>query len=976
MRKLYTLAFGLIFTCFLYGQKINRNLPTPTLKKRSDTKNIGAPSQVQNPVVFSSPTQISPTAVYSENFEGVTPPALPAGFTTGGAAGSDFFKTGTNVQANAGGYWPVPVHTKFAMSNDDVCNCDKSADWLELPQQDFTGKSGMTLAFSVFNDGKYATNDAASVEVNVNNGGWTLLYTIPVNLTAWQNLTVPFPANTDNQANVKVRFFWSDGGPTPGAPDDSWGTGLAIDDIAIDAPASINVEMTSELIYTDVWQSAYYAKIPRSQVGAMTFGGEVKNKGTSAAPNTKVNVNVTKGTSVFNTYTDTVTIPAGDSAFLVTALTYSPTDTGSYTVTYTASCDSTDSYPVDNIQSLPFNVTDTIFSRDDDNAIYQLTPSAFSGIAAVSGSYEFGNYYETVNPDTATSISFELGPTSDAGTTVQGIIYDSANNVIGQTDFYIILASDIGGFPAFKTVTLALQAPVVLGSLNYYIVTLADFSTTDSATALLSTNNPDSWTPGVMMIDGPTNTYGLSYYPFVRLNTKAASNPCAGIAASATATNVCTGNADGTASVNPTGGSGTYTFMWNNGQTGQQATGLAAGTYTVTVTDANSCTATASATVSATTINATVTPTNTTCGGNNGAAMVTATGGTSYTYLWSNGMTTATITGLASGAYDVTVTGNGICTKTATTSIASSTALVVTATSVDAGCGQNNGSASVTSPTGTGYTYSWTGGQTTAQATGLAAGSYTVAVTALAGGCMDTATVSVGNIGAPVVTAVETDIKCNGDSTGAINISISGGVTPYFFMWSNGSGTEDISGLAAGTYLVTVVGSDSCAAPFTYVVSEPAAIALTSVVSGGAVDLSVSGGTSPYTYLWSNSATTEDVSGLATAMYMVTVTDSVNCMAVDSFSVWGVGIAEKRGNAGFSLFPNPNKGTFNVQLSNSNGQYMLTMRNVLGQIVYTETVTVSGINTKHISLSNLGQGIYFLNVSGSDMNKTVKVTIK
>ena len=127
------------------------------------------------------------------------------------------------------------------------------------------------------------------------------------------------------------------------------------------------------------------------------------------------------------------------------------------------------------------------------------------------------------------------------------------------------------------------------------------------------------------------------------------------LVASATSTNVnCNGGANGTIDLTVTGGTTAYTYVWSNGATTQDLSSLAAGTYSVTVTDANGCTATATKTITQpTTLTATASSTNALCYGcNNGTASVTPAGGTSpYSYVWSNGATTQNVTGLVAGTY-------------------------------------------------------------------------------------------------------------------------------------------------------------------------------------------------------------------------------------------------------------------------------------------------------------------------------------
>src|ERR1051325_1540071 len=202
---------------------------------------------------------------------------------------------------------------------------------------------------------------------------------------------------------------------------------------------------------------------------------------------------------------------------------------------------------------------------------------------------------------------------------------------------------------------------------------------------------------------------------------------------------LCNGSCTATATANPSGGTAPYTYSWNSApvQTTQTATGLCAGSYTVTVTDAGGCTHTTTVTITQPTVlTATTTQVNVLCNGAcTGTATVTAGGGTpGYTYSWTTtpSQSTVTATGLCAGSYTVTVRDANNCTRTATVTITQPTALSASATSTQSTCSASNGTATVTASGGTpGYTYSWntTPTQTTATATGLPAGNYTVTVT-------------------------------------------------------------------------------------------------------------------------------------------------------------------------------------------------------------------------------------------------------
>src|ERR1019366_5106277 len=199
--------------------------------------------------------------------------------------------------------------------------------------------------------------------------------------------------------------------------------------------------------------------------------------------------------------------------------------------------------------------------------------------------------------------------------------------------------------------------------------------------------------------------------------TATITQPAAALSAVATPTNVgCFGGSTGAINLTVTGGTTAYTYSWIGGITTQNRTSLAAGTYSVTVTDNNLCTVTASATITQpiAALTAVATPTNVSCfGGNTGAINLTITGGTTaYTYNWIGGITTQNRTSLAAGTYSVTVTDNNLCTATASATITQPIAAlsaIPTTTSVS-GFGSNSGAIGLTVTGGTiAYTYNWTG---------------------------------------------------------------------------------------------------------------------------------------------------------------------------------------------------------------------------------------------------------------------------
>lgn len=227
--------------------------------------------------------------------------------------------------------------------------------------------------------------------------------------------------------------------------------------------------------------------------------------------------------------------------------------------------------------------------------------------------------------------------------------------------------------------------------------------------------------------------------------------------------------------------------------------------------------------------------------------------------------------------------------------------LTITPTVTQPSCsGNSNGSISM-AITGGAAPYSWTwnrtnpvGGPTNGTGTnitGLSAGTYAVTVTD-ANNCTGTFTSLVSQPASLSVTSSQVNVGCFGQSTGSINITVSGGTAPYTYNWTDittAPEPEDRTNLAAGTYTVTVTDAAGCtSAPLSVTITQPAAaLGLSAVATNvtcnglgnGNINLTVTGGTAPYTYLWSNGATTEDISGLVPGTYSVTVTDANGCTA-------------------------------------------------------------------------------------------------
>ncbi len=355
----------------------------------------------------------------------------------------------------------------------------------------------------------------------------------------------------------------------------------------------------------------------------------------------------------------------------------------------------------------------------------------------------------------------------------------------------------------------------------------------------------------------------------------------------------CTAN-DGTASVSASsGGTPGYTYTWSNGGVGATISNLAAGTYTVTLTDNNGCTFTTSAIVAHNTIDPTVglTGTNLTCNAvNTGSAVVNASGGTApYTYSWSTGATALTINALSAATYSITVTDNTGCQTVKNVTLTQPTAVVAGTTSATpATCGANNGSVSVTTASGgtPNYTYLWSTGTSGLSVSNLGAATYTVTVED-ANACSVTVMATVTNPGGgPTVSTSETNLKCHADNSGTATVTATGAGT-ITYTWSSGGATGPTeTGLAAGTYTVTVDDNSGCAVTNLITLTQPAALvpgtatttpAVCGNLNGSATVTAATGGTPNLAYNWSNGVSGLTNSNIGAGTYTVTVVDANSC---------------------------------------------------------------------------------------------------
>lgn len=419
--------------------------------------------------------------------------------------------------------------------------------------------------------------------------------------------------------------------------------------------------------------------------------------------------------------------------------------------------------------------------------------------------------------------------------------------------------------------------------------------------------------------------------------------PTAVSAANNTTNVLCNGGSTGSASTLGSGGTSPYTYLWSNGGTTQNITGLIVGSYNVTLTDVNGCTAVSSATVSQPNIlnSSTVSVTDATCS-TGGAININVNGGIGgYVFNWSNGSTSEDVSGLAAGTYSVTITDSNGCSivNGSNTVNANGVPSISLNNVTNVSCiGLSNGAVNISVSGGQGpYTYSWNNGQTTEDLNALTTGTYSVTLTDNLGCVTNFTNIQVSEPAAISISTSLTNITCNGQANGSIQLTGVGGTNPYSYLWSNGSTNEDLVNIVAGNYSGTLTDANGCNSSFGPIaIVEPTALSLSNVsatdascgANDGSIIITITGGAPNYTYLWSNGATSEDISGLSSGSYNVTITDTNACsITQNTINISGGSIANISAVIQDELCREGNSGAIQLNLNGGSAPFTYQWNN-------------------------------------------------
>lgn len=448
----------------------------------------------------------------------------------------------------------------------------------------------------------------------------------------------------------------------------------------------------------------------------------------------------------------------------------------------------------------------------------------------------------------------------------------------------------------------------------------------------------------------------------------------------ATKTDVtCNGGNNGSITVSASGGNGVYSFLWNDGNTNQNRTGLTAGNYLLTVTDGNGCFVTNAISITQpAAISIAINVTGSDCSMPSGTAnVVVANGVAPFNYNWSHdsNVHTANVNNLAPGNISVSVTDANGC------SAVQSGVVTVAANNTSADftysgnyCELNglvnfahNGSSNNAS-----HYWNFDGSNTSSAPnpsyTFSVAGSYNVMHIVNASYCSDTVVKTINIYANPSVTATVNNLSCGQTNNGSIVLNVTGGFAPYQYNWSDGATSANRNNLTAGNYSVVVSDQHSCSTSVNAVLTQTAGLNLSTTQvnptcygsANGSITLHVNGGTAPFIYYWSTGATTQNLSNLSGGSYTVEVHDANNCSATKMVFVTEPAEMVVNYTKNNVVCNGQSNGSINVNVSGGTGPYIYHWSN----------------NSITQNLSSLPAGYYTLSVTdANNCTSQLNVTI-
>jgi len=441
----------------------------------------------------------------------------------------------------------------------------------------------------------------------------------------------------------------------------------------------------------------------------------------------------------------------------------------------------------------------------------------------------------------------------------------------------------------------------------------------------------------------------------------------------------CFGMCDGVLDANVTGGTPPYNYSWSGGETTSTVPNVCAGFYLIGITDAQGCVMITSMNVNEPAqIVTTSVIADESCIGNDGQITLSTTGGSApYTYNWSHngGLNTNVATGLAAGQYTVVVTDASGCITTNTINVALVGSATANFTYNGNQCFNGNSYAFTNlGSTGGGVTFAWDFGDGIGTSTAenpsysySSSGTFNVQLTIVDGACTEVFVLPIQVYSVPTLSFLDSDPSCNGFSDGAIDITIASGTSPFTYNWDNGAISEDVTGLIAGIYNVTVSDINGCQVSGNYTLTEPSLLTLSTVgsaplcqgVCNGTSIATPGGGTPPYSISWNDPGAQTGVNaiGLCASTITATVSDNNGCIETSIITLTD--------SAPISFSPT----VTNSNCGQSDGEITAAVINGTFPFSFTWTPNLSTTST----ISNIPAGSY--SVSVTDNNGCTNDTI-
>ena len=813
--------------------------------------------------------------------------------------------------------------------------------------------------------GNQVTNSTQVFSIPSENSAWTARQ-ISLSAYAGQSIYIAF-RNTSNDQFI-----------------------LLIDDISVEVQLTIDAQMAVADTATP------YTIMPANQTTPLTLNGTIRNNGINALSNVSAHVNVLNGsTNVYSANSTTTTSLAPNATVNWTIPSFTPAGAGLYTIQYIANQTSgTDLNHNNDTLYQYLLVDDSTYARDDGLVIGSL------GIGAGNG--YIGQSFQITNasaPMTSVGVYYTQGYTGRrAGLAIWNTNSSGVPTTIAAVTDTIIYPDDSARYYVIPVH----GGPLTLSPGNYAVTAIEFDSTVAVGISMNVYTQNAGWVywntiPGGNWMNPEDFGPGFARAYVIRPNfADVCLNNSSTISSTQATCLTCT---DGSATVVPVGTDGTVTYSWSpSGGNAATATGLGTGTYIVTVTDGFGCMVHDTVVVAFDTCGgfaATSSSVATSCGiCADGSATITPTGGYgTLTYVWANSSeTSSTISNVLPGTYTVTVTDSFGCAITQqiiiNQNICGNVSITIDSTQASCStCADGSVWVDVTGNNGP-VTYQWSNGGTTDSISGLLPGVYTVIVTDSAGCTFNVGLTLYSYICGDIAGSISSmQSTCSSCADGSAVYTVTGDNGGLTYLWSDNQTNATASNLLPGTYFVTATDSAGCSVSDTIVVNydlcsnvtftDDSLEASCGTCADGAASVFVSGNNGPVTYLWSNGGTTSTISGLMPGVYSVIITDSLGCTFYDTITVTYIdGIAENNFPGTANLFPNPNNGSFTLDVNmNASADLYIEIVNLLGEKLTAERRIVYGNTIMKFDLG-LPAGTYLVRLSTSEGSRIIPLIIQ